>query len=914
MVTLTTEGSSLKFTFQDSQHYLQGNGEIIAPKGSLALITDDTDMCNFVKADSNDIFVSVTYDELGMSKSEILSWFATNAGSSGGGGEGGLTPEEAQEMIDSSISGKADTSAVTQALTEKVDVDTYDSYTATTDAAIANKADESDLSALESVVGTKASEVDLQALESVVDGKLATSDFNTYSAATDSVIASKASNTDLQSVSAATDEKLAINDFNTYSSATQTTLNGKANASDLQALESVVDTKANASDLDALTSVVNGKADTTAMTEALASKLNISDFNTYSGNVDSVLATKANLNDIPDVSSYINSTDYDSANHLIKFFHNETLIDSIDATAFIKDGMVDNVVISGGNLVITFNVDAGKEAISIPLTDIFNPNNYYDKTATDGLLANKVDVSAYTAYTSATDSVIASKASEADLQSVSGIVDTKLATSDFNTYSASVDTAIASKADTTAMTQALADKLDVSAFETYSGATDTAIAAKASNTDLQSVSGVVDTKLAISAYTAYTSATDSVIASKASQSDLEALSGDVADKADSTAVTAALADKLDISDFNTYSGGVDTALQGKQATLTAGNNIDITNNVISVTGSTQVVVDDNLSSSSTNPVVNSAITTAIDALSGDVSTISGDVANKLDVSTFETYSGSVDTALSDKVDTSALTDYVDNTTFATYTGGVATELADKVDVSAYTSYTSATDTAIAAKADTSALTDYVETTAMTQALADKVDVSAYTAYTSATDTAISGKASQTDLNTVSGDVATLSGSMSNKVDTSAYTAYTSATQTTLNGKQNALTAGTNISIANDVISVTGISSQTVVELTQAQYDALTTKDPNTFYVITDASGGGVTIDPTLDSGSTNPVANSAITNAIDAISGDVATVSAATASNTTALGGYKLWKGTQQQYDAIVTKDESTIYFIVNNS
>ena len=28
-----------------------------------------------------------------------------------------------------------------------------------------------------------------------------------------------------------------------------------------------------------------------------------------------------------------------------------------------------------------------------------------------------------------------------------------------------------------------------------------------------------------------------------------------------------------------------------------------------------------------------------------------------------------------------------------------------------------------------------------------------------------------------------------------------------------------------------------VELTQAQYDALTTKDPNTFYIITDAQGG-----------------------------------------------------------------------------
>ena len=387
MVTLTTEGNSLKFTFQDSQHYLQGNGEIIAPKGSLALITDDTDMCNFVKADSNDIFVSVTYDELGMSKSEILTWFAANAGSSGGGGEGGLTPEEAQEMIDESISGKADTSAVTQALTEKVDVDTYDSYTATTDAAIASKADESDLSALESVVGTKASEADLQALESVVGGKLATSDFNTYSAATDSVIASKASNTDLQSVSAATDEKLAINDFNTYSSATQTTLNGKANASDLQALESVVDTKANASDLDALTSVVNGKADTTAMTQELASKLNISDFNTYSASVDTAIASKADTTAMTQALSTKQDTLVSGTN--IKTINNTSILGS-------------------GNIEIQVEVDDE--------LDIDSPNAVANSAITKAIQDNElVTANALIALQDDLDD----KASQTDLQSVS---------------------------------------------------------------------------------------------------------------------------------------------------------------------------------------------------------------------------------------------------------------------------------------------------------------------------------------------------------------------------------------------------------------------------------------------------------------------------------------------------------------
>ena len=241
MIRLSFQDNSIIFTFEDSSHYLQGNGVIEAPKGSLALICDESNMANFVKASSNDIFVSATYEELGKTKAQLLETFAENAGSSGGGGDltNYYTKQETNSLLD-----------------EKVDVSAYTAYTSATDTAIA----------------AKASNTDLQSVSGVVDTKLATSDFNTYSAATDSVIASKASNTDLQSVSGVVDTKLATNDFNTYSSATQTTLNGKANASDLQALESVVDTKANASDLDALTSVVNGKADTTAMTQALSTK------------------------------------------------------------------------------------------------------------------------------------------------------------------------------------------------------------------------------------------------------------------------------------------------------------------------------------------------------------------------------------------------------------------------------------------------------------------------------------------------------------------------------------------------------------------------------------------------------------------------------------------------------------------
>ena len=105
-----------------------------------------------------------------------------------------------------------------------------------------------------------------------------------------------------------------------------------------------------------------------------------------SGQTNALLDKKANISDIPDVSSYINNADYDSNDKKIKFYHGNTLITYIDATAFIKDGMVTDVTISNGYLVITFNTDSGQEPISIPLTDIFDPSNYYTSGQTENRL------------------------------------------------------------------------------------------------------------------------------------------------------------------------------------------------------------------------------------------------------------------------------------------------------------------------------------------------------------------------------------------------------------------------------------------------------------------------------------------------------------------------------------------------
>lgn len=62
---------------------------------------------------------------------------------------------------------------------------------------------------------------------------------------------------------------------------------------------------------------------------------------------------------------------YDSDNKKIKLVEGGTEVE-IDATDFIKDGMIDTVALSedGLNLVITWNTDAGKDATTIPLTGL----------------------------------------------------------------------------------------------------------------------------------------------------------------------------------------------------------------------------------------------------------------------------------------------------------------------------------------------------------------------------------------------------------------------------------------------------------------------------------------------------------------------------------------------------------------
>lgn len=110
--------------------------------------------------------------------------------------------------------------------------------------------------------------------------------------------------------------------------------------------------------------------------------------------VDSTVATQIQNG----TANFFDGAVYDSNSKRINFYHGSTSDSAnikayIDATAFVKDGMVDNVEISNGYLVITFNTDAGKQAINIAISDIFDASNYYTKTEVDTALAAKANAS-----------------------------------------------------------------------------------------------------------------------------------------------------------------------------------------------------------------------------------------------------------------------------------------------------------------------------------------------------------------------------------------------------------------------------------------------------------------------------------------------------------------------------------------
>ena len=155
---------------------------------------------------------------------------------------------------------------------------------------------------------------------------------------------------------------------------------------------------------------VDGFVTDEELVEALDDYVEKEGFNTYTAETAAVIAELDNRKaDKSELSPYFDGAAYDPETREIKFYHNGEVKTQIDATPFIKDGMVNTVRFENGYLIITFNTDAGKKPIAIKIDSIFEPSNYYTKTEIDDNfqpIGNYVSASTYTSFTSSTEASI----------------------------------------------------------------------------------------------------------------------------------------------------------------------------------------------------------------------------------------------------------------------------------------------------------------------------------------------------------------------------------------------------------------------------------------------------------------------------------------------------------------------------
>ncbi len=296
MITLTKNGNAIVFTFSDNAHYLF-DGTIEVPMNSLTLITDNSQMATFRKSASNDIFISATYAELGMSKSELESWFKENAcGSTGGGG---VTSGEVETMIDQAISGKQDTLIAGSGITisgnvisseggNKVVELTQAQYDALVD---------KDPDTFYIIIDAEAIDINNYYTKTAVDGLLSTkaNTATTYNKTeVDTALANKADTSAVtEAISSAVSGKVNTSAYNAYTAATDSRLaeDEEVTAAGLNALNDALGDKADTSAVtESINAAVSGKVDTSAVTSSVTSASTDTEIPTAKATYDAIQA------------------------------------------------------------------------------------------------------------------------------------------------------------------------------------------------------------------------------------------------------------------------------------------------------------------------------------------------------------------------------------------------------------------------------------------------------------------------------------------------------------------------------------------------------------------------------------------------------------------------------------------------
>ena len=302
---------------------------------------------------------------------------------------------------------------------------------------------------------------------------------------------------------------------------------------------------------------------------------------------------KADMSDIPSVNGYADSVQYNSATKKVEFYHGTTAgtkVFEYDASPFLIDGMVQNVEIkdvqSGSSqvtcLVVSFNTDAGKQDINIPISQIFDANNYYTTAQTSGAteLQTAFNGKTDTATTTALNNVVTAHTANTNIH-LTSTEKGQLHTHTNKTYLDGITGTVGTMAyenassysSATQVSTALSNKVDKTEYATFSATTNTSIEdlSRQSKTVASALNDLNARKLDASAYTP----TDlSNYYTKGETSGKTEIQTALSNKADKTAIDdlsrqiqTALNSKADKDDLSRQSKTIAAALNDLNARL-----------------------------------------------------------------------------------------------------------------------------------------------------------------------------------------------------------------------------------------------------------------------------------------------------------------------------------------------------------
>ena len=323
------------------------------------------------------------------------------------------------------------------------------------------------------------------------------------------------------------------------------------------------------------------------------------------------------------VSGYADSCLYDDNAKAVKFYHGGTggtEVYSFDASPFLVDGMIDDVrieTISGVTyLVIDFNTASGKEDIQIPLTDIFDPSNYYDKTEIDAIVSGKADTTAVT-------------------EEISAAVSGKTNESDFSAHTANTIIHV-----TSSQTASWDAKSNFSG--SYNDLTDkpTIPTVPTSNTAFTNDAGYI-TEDALSGYAESSAVTEEIsaaVSGKADSSAITEVSDALTAHTANTTVHITAAERTAWNAKSDFSGSYNDLTDKPTIPTVPTSNTAFTNDAGYITsGEAQSQIDNSISGKADSSAVTQSISEA--------------VSGKTNQSDFTAYTAATDAALASKADT-----------------------------------------------------------------------------------------------------------------------------------------------------------------------------------------------------------------------------------------------------------------------